>query len=249
MKRSVVEQFFGCYSHEIGRMVILTCFDRLPDFKRIYKDELEETFSGYYRGLTLNISGKRISIIHSGSGDSRVGDAVLALRDSPCRGLIYSGTAGGLCDTMSAGDILVPPDAIIGEGFSQYYKKHMFTCPIRQVSSASSCLIVAAKTFFSGLRQWKRRIHFSRIFTIDSIFAETPKQLAEIEGQGAEAIDMETSAFFTAATQICVPSVAIHYITDFPKKETDPRTYEQECLRAYLVMPRLLVNFVCSEYV
>lgn len=245
--KSIFEQFFNVSNEKLGEIVVLTCFDRLGDFKRIYKNNILCEFMGYYKGLTLDFDGRLISVIFSGSGDSRVGDAVLALNESRCKALIYCGTAGGLGSGISRGDLFVPREAVIGEGFSRYYKDINANI-YDNISTASPDMVMLFEKFENKSMSFNVKVLYSKIFTIDSIFAETKEFLGEISQNGCAAIDMETSAFYTAAQVIRRKCLAVHYISDLPQEEQNYDMLRKECIRSYIKMPHLLIEFIRGFY-
>ena len=55
-----------------------------------------------------------------------------------------------------------------------------------------------------------------RVCTVDSFAAETSSLLESYAASGCEAIDMEVSAFYTAAKTVGLKAVAILYVDDEP---------------------------------
>lgn len=242
---NVFEQFFN--TDKLGEVVILSCFDRLEDFKRIYTKNILCEFKGYYSGITINLEGRHISVIYTGSGDSKVGDAVLALDGSRCKAIIYNGTAGGVGNRVARGEFFIPREAVIGEGFSTYYKD-MKPDRYKNISFASPDMLKMFEEYASTSKNLKTRAHYSKIFTIDSIFAETQEFLAEMQLNGCEAIDMETSAFYTAAQVIKKKCLAVHYISDLPQEEQNYNMFRKECIKSYIRIPYLLIEFIYTFF-
>ena len=228
---AIFEQFFGCSKDIIGKVVIISCFDRLNDFRRLYKDKDIVEFHGYYKGITISIDGNKVSIIVSGSGDSRVGDVVLALRESSCTTIIYTGAAGGLGKDISIGDLFIPPGAAIGEGFSRYFIKDIKDGFFDNTSYSAPNILSLSNKYFSEQKLLNVNTHFENIFTIESVFAETKDFLDSILEHGSTAIDMETSAFYTAAQVINKNALAIHFISDLPMKKKDFNILKKACIQ------------------
>ena len=56
----------------------------------------------------------------------------------------------------------------------------------------------------------------ANVFTIGSLFHETTEFLHRLEKHNFNAIDLELSAFFSAAKSANIPSSAVCYVTDRP---------------------------------
>lgn len=236
------KQFFDIEKQDIGDVIIFSCFDILHILKKKFRTNIVQEFERYYKGLTIQICNTKITVIVTGSGDARVGDAVLAVRDCEIKGMIYTGTAGGLCEESNRGDVFVTDEAISGDGFSRYYKK-MSNNSFDNTVGSSKVMLKCFQEFHQA--SWNRRlkVRYGKIFTIDSVFAETNEFLNDMVNYGCAAIDMETAAFYTAAQVSSKNGIAIHYISDLPRKETNYDMFRKECLRTYLLLPELLISF------
>lgn len=239
--KDIVEQFFG--TRDLGEYAILSCFDRLDDFRRIFKERVIHEFSGYYQGLNVLVENTTVSIIYTGSGDSRVGDAVLAIRDSPVKVLLYTGTAGGISANLQLGDWVAAEEAVIGEGFSRYYRS---MAPGLFDNKAAACreLVSLFKEYVHACRPTPRAVHYAALMTVESVFAETEELFQEAERSGCWAIDMETSAFYTAAEVVGRKALAVHFISDLPRLEKDYSLFKKACIKSYVEMPRVLLKFM-----
>jgi uridine phosphorylase len=103
------------------------------------------------------------------------------------------------------GDFVLVKDALVYEGTSDHYESgiNISRADISLLHDLSGILGKQNISFFEG-----------RIATTDALYRETPQFIAEILDEGAFAIDMETSALYTAARfhhkRIC----ALLYISD-----------------------------------
>ncbi len=118
-KETMIKTHFGCDKEDIADTVILTPIWRFEGFKSVADSILAE-FEGWYKGVTLSVKGKRITVISSGIGSPISGDCALALGYTDCEYVIFSGSAGAINESYNIGDILVVGEAVIGEGFSRY---------------------------------------------------------------------------------------------------------------------------------
>ena len=104
--------------------------------------------------------------------------------------VIALGTCGGLQPGVRTGDVVLGLAATIGEGTSQYYGGH-------GTSTADPALVGAAE---SALTARGFRTHGGRLVTTSALLAQ-PRQLVQSWfGAGHVAVDMGSSAIFSAAT-------------------------------------------------
>ena len=242
----IFRNFFGAKPDEIGQCVMFTCFDCIRSIKRAYKKHTIKMLRGFYSGITLKHSNNAISVINIGPGASSLGDAVLALRKSACNTVVYTGAVGGIRTNMNVGDIVIGQRAIIGEGFSNYYKHKDSFISFDDYAVGSSHLIDAFKKFYNKNIDFSYAYHLGDIFTIGTLFAETKEFLKTLQDRKVCAIDMETSAFFTAATVANLSSMAIHYISDLPHRGDEINIFNPACRRIYFQLPLIIMEFVIN---
>lgn len=245
--QSTCSMFFNVNNFEIGEVVILSCFDRSRELKRAYRTHVVSEFGAFYKGFNLSFNKKILTVITTGSGSSRVGDAILALEGTPCRFVFYTGAAGGLGKRICVGDLIVPERAIIGDGFSRYHKTVFENDLLSNYSLASQCLIERFKSYAESNFSSSQTIFFGDMFTTESLFSETKTFLSELENHDVTAIDMETSAFFTATQKLALNAMAIHYISDLPQKGESPNVFNKNCKKAYVKLPYTLIDFIQRE--
>lgn len=236
------KQFFNIEHSEIGDVVLFSCFDRSREVMRAYKSNLACEFSGAYKGFNLDFNKKRLTVVITGPGSSRVGDAVLALQDTRCRVVLYSGAAGGISENIRVGDLAVPSSAIIGDGFSRYHTNIFEKDILSNYSQCSEDLIQKFKNYIGEEANFS--VHSGEIFTTESLFSETEEFLTHLKRSNISFIDMETSAFFTAAKKIDVKSMAIHYVSDLPGRGDLPNIFNKECKKIYIKLPYILIDFI-----
>jgi uridine phosphorylase len=104
--------------------------------------------------------------------------------------VVALGGCGGLQPGVRTGDVVVALSATIGEGTSQYYGGH-------GTSTGDPSLVDAAE---AALRKRDLRTHGGRLVTTSALLAQ-PRQLVQSwYGAGHVAVDMGSSAIFSAAT-------------------------------------------------
>jgi purine-nucleoside phosphorylase len=106
------------------------------------------------------------------------------------REIVFWGWCGAVSSDVHIGDIIVPDRALVDEGTSRHYASH----PVHE-SRPSYALQNLLKT---KLSEKNILFHEGAVWTTDAIFRETPQKIANYKEKGALAVDMETSALFTA---------------------------------------------------
>lgn len=133
---------------------------------------------------------------------------------------VQIGSCGGLQPELRTGDIVLPEVATIGEGASQYYGgRGTSPANLGKVTRAASLLAVR------GIRA-----HRGPTITTEALLMQSEEQVREWAEAGHLAVDMETSAVFSAAAALGVRAAALLYVWDeLPRRSwTDPFTEEEE---------------------
>ena len=163
-----------------------------------------------------------VTIMKSRWMGSTLGDIVILLGCSPCKTLVFCGSAASIRDEIEVGDFVIPSRAWIGEGFSRYYG-----CDSQNVSNECYDFSEPAsksKSLFCSVLANKLHVlfHEGELFTIGSLMAEHPQFIGILYDRGIDIIDMETSAVFTAARVAKIEAVAINIVSDrIPCSEFD----------------------------
>jgi uridine phosphorylase len=118
--------------------------------------------------------------------------------------VIQIGSCGGLQPHLSTGDIMLPERAVIGEGASQYYDKF-------EVSEASLALVDAAQRRF---KKCGFAVHRGIHLTTSALFAQSPERIRAWNNAGYNAVDMETSAVFSAAAHFGMKASSYLFVWD-----------------------------------
>jgi purine-nucleoside phosphorylase len=211
-QKAVVRKYFGCNPSIIGPVVILTFSSKnLSHFKTLCS--VSDEFGGWHKGFSGVFREGKITVINCGVGSSSIGDTTIALSNTPCKIILYSGAVGGLGEHMNIGDLFIPVEAMIGEGFSKYYQSI-------DESKPSEELLQFLLPEIREMSQEIGTLHLGKIFTTETLMMETEEFLRRIISKGCEGIDMETSAFYTASKYSGLKSLAVHYISDLPMKKS-----------------------------
>lgn len=215
-KSTMVKIHFGCSTEDIADTVILTPIWSLEGFKNM-ADTVSAEFSGWYKGVTLTIKNKRITVISSGIGSPMSGDCALALSYTNCMNVIFSGSAGAINQSYNIGDMLTVCEAVIGEGFSRYHGVDIRRDCFGELVQGDW---EAAQILMNSIRNKERKYgitcHEGRIFSIDSILGERKETFGYMQDKGCDAVEMEVSAVFTACRAAGKKAAALILISDLP---------------------------------
>ncbi|HEV2071140.1 MAG TPA: hypothetical protein VGR26_15230 [Acidimicrobiales bacterium] len=137
-------------------------------------------------------------------GASRVVEPVHACGELGTPLVVQIGSCGGLQPQVRTGDIVLPEIAAIGEGASQYYGGV-------ETSVATASLVDQAEEAF---RRRGFRVHRGSHFTTSALFAQPRERVQAWHDAGHLAVDMETSAVFSAAAHFGMAAVSLLFAWD-----------------------------------
>jgi len=203
---SIFKKLFGVGESEIKQScIILPCITKnertLFDITQFEKGKL------YATANTSNFS-----VIYTGIGAPLVGDAVLNLKDTPCRNIVLFGCCGLFpsASDVSIGDIVVPTECWALESFSEML--------LTTDTTASSCK--PSKPFLDSFLQHTdlSSIHRVTCATVGSLFLE-PRFIEHFQKKAPCIADMECSAFFAASEYTGHHAFSLHYVTDIVRDQ------------------------------
>ncbi len=140
-------------------------------------------------------------------------DCVYFLQFAGVRNIFYTGAIGGLAQGMEIGDFILAQDCERGDGASGYFAS-LF-------EKAYVCTELAEKTrpYLQTVAEEEGiQLFEGRIFTTDSLAAQTIDFLSALSKKRFLGIEMETSALYTVAKHSGMDAVAAHVISDLPLK-------------------------------
>jgi len=118
--------------------------------------------------------------------------------------VVQIGSCGSLQAGIATGDIVIPREATIGEGASQYYGG------VGSSLADGDLADRAAATFEArGFR-----VHRGAHVTTSALLAQPPELVDAWHRAGYLAVDMETSAVFTAARHFGMAAVSLLFVWD-----------------------------------
>ncbi|MDO4199959.1 MAG: phosphorylase [Clostridia bacterium] len=164
----------------------------------------------------ITIGENKVTFITTNVGACRIFDVTLALRCTPCKEILFIGSAGALDMSMKIGDIVIPEYSVCGVGTNRYLT-------VKDVIE-NDCYgerYYPDKAFSDKLRSCTNEIikdtdiktHIGRNFSVDTIFAQFA-HLEEFINMGCNTIEMETSTFFQSAEVAGIKAAALFNISD-----------------------------------
>lgn len=194
------EVLFGIPTQELKKTCVLMPF--------ISKDTLKGFgIRRFVRGKLYGTGNSRdFTLIHSGLGPALTGDAVLYLKDTGCKNVILFGSCGLLTENngLGIGSLISPLKAYSLESFSRM---------LSDQDIASDVYYPDKKLLEDFVSVAGSAITQVACATVSSLKLEEERKGAWLK-QGIEAVDMECSAFFAAASHSGFRSIAIFYVTD-----------------------------------
>ncbi len=166
-----------------------------------------------YRGkLFAAASTPKFSIVVSGLGPALTGDAVLYLKESPCKNIILFGSCGLVKEKpgLSIGSLVSPAKSHAHESFSQFLleknRKPEVSYPERKL--------------FRRLMEFGQNRGLKEVTcaTLSSLKLEEKMRRDFIKSK-VDVVDMECSAFFSACGFSGIGGAAIFYISDIIKEK------------------------------
>jgi len=137
-------------------------------------------------------------------GASRAVEPVHVFGELGTPTVVQIGSCGALQPQVRTGDIVLAESAAIGEGASQYYDGEGTSTPTPELVDRAEAEFVSR-----GFR-----VHRGPHVTTSALFAQPPERVRAWEEAGYLAVDMETSAVFSAARFFAMQAVSLLFVWD-----------------------------------
>ena len=171
-----------------------------------------------YRLWDVNSNGKRCTYMRTGFGAPMVLDAVLLLRHTPCKRILFVSSAGAQGSRMHVGDLLLPAASYSGDGASRYLQNTLTNdCFCEEQLPDQALFDRLCRTTGHVCLQQDVIWHIGRTFCVDTIAGQA-KHLPYIRSMGYDSLDMESAALFKAARRVGIAAAAILLISDTQEK-------------------------------
>jgi purine-nucleoside phosphorylase len=208
VSRSRVEAYFYGNPEFIANKVLFIKRDvNLCKYKSRLTDIVE--FGNVWHGITGQLRGQYITVIVTGIGQSLVGDAVYAL-DRPGCICLYSGTCGGLHQSLEIGDYFIAEGAVCAGGFAS----QLGYSPLAEIAGDFSLLEALRPLLASRCYRLAQGITFST----DSVVRESDCDFWRTIPDRCQVTEMSTAAFYAAACATGKKAAAYFWVSDLPTR-------------------------------
>lgn len=211
--QDVVRTTLHCNPDSIKTKVIVTPIWNADVFAG-HLDSITEMSEGIV--YQLEYREQVISLIRSGIGAPMTGDVILSLGCTPCERVIFTGSIGGLHNSMKIGDLVIPEKSLSGDGFSRYLDPSVQTedC-FPQPTEPDSKLQATIMKYASRLCEKESvALHSGTVFSSDSVIAQFFRIEYLVKNFNCIGIEMETSAVFNAAKLVHIKAGALLQVSD-----------------------------------
>lgn len=158
----------------------------------------------------INHNNKRYLYITLSMGAPNVIDFCLACHKQNCDKYVFLGSAGALVPEIHIGDFIIPEYSISGDGASLYLNDTLDTSNMFKPAYSDATLSKRIKDICASQNI---TVANGTPISVDSIFCEYAHLDKFIE-MGANAIEMESAAFFTAMKYIKKSAAAVLVVSD-----------------------------------
>ncbi len=200
----------GLSPHEVPRLLVTegtwwrtrALALRLPLLTDVRETGMPDLWWGRYEGVPVAYC--------PAYGAARAVEPVHALAVCGTPRVVQIGSCGGFC--VPTGSIVISGAATIGEGASQYYGGVGVSRPTPALVQRAVALLPEA--------------HVGPTVSTDALLAQSPELLQAWSAAGHVAVDMETSAVFSAAAHFGIEALSLLFVWDeLPGRSwTDPFT-------------------------
>ena len=199
MDRTDWMDLLGLSDGEVPRLLVLeptwwrrrTAESRLRSFDGVRELGMPELWLGWSAGVPVAFS--------TAYGASRVVEPLHALGACGTPVVVQVGPCAALQPTVRRGDVVLPERAVIGEGVSQYYGG-------ADVAHANLGRLTRAASMLAG-----RGLHVHRgsVVTTGARLRQPPELLETWAAAGHLAVDLTTSAVYTAASAFSMRATSV----------------------------------------
>jgi uridine phosphorylase len=119
---------------------------------------------------------------------------------------LFLGWCGSISSQLSAGDLLLPSEALVDEGTSRHY-----TSPCQEATKPSAAI---TRALADHLDRGKIDHTTGAIWTTDAIFRESERKMRHYSSLGALAVEMECSALLAVAACRGVQMATLLVVSD-----------------------------------
>lgn len=217
MKMIQLSEFIlGCNTSDVRETVIIApCWH--PNTVGI--ECLKPISKGAQKVWDCEIDGTKFTYIKSGIGACLCADIVMALCNTVCSKIMLIGSAGAITEDINVGDIVFPDRCIVGEGATRFLMPNLDTDSFGKVVAVPSEDYI---NIFDNMQQALSAIGVNcrsgATISVESLYSQFGF-ISDFIALGAECIDMEASAFLTAAHKVGFKGAVCFCISDNIRKD------------------------------
>ena len=188
--------------HKLTKYLIMSLGvpSRTLESKLKNKRKLGPVIIGDFDGISVAIAPRQ-------SGTIQLEEFLRLIPPDTVQYIIGLGAVGALQSDIQIGDLIVPTQAIRGEGLTGYYY------PPEEPALPDPMLV---EILSQCAENTKARIHKGTIFTTGSLLHETDELIGEWHDNGYIGVDCEASAFFLLCKYCGFMGAMILYVSDNP---------------------------------
>ena len=207
---------------------------------------LSDEFPDVHR---ITYTNKSFLHIRSYVGATNIGEIVLLLSFTKCKRIIFVGSVGSISNDVNIGDLIIPSTSVSGEAFSSYMYEtinkdslHKEYHPTKELYDATTNYLKNGNIDYKDIK----------VYSVDTIAGQFA-HINEILDLGCKAIEMETSALFSACQVVekeCVALLAVSDNTVLNKSLISGRTDEdmdKYYKTRYQEIPKIIFKLLKNE--
>lgn len=203
---SIVPPLGARQAPDIGPAAVLV--STAPDIRTIASTQGNFTSKAFFTSTLMTRGHGGISVAGPYIGAPYAVMLLESLIAKGARQVVVLGWCGAIDPELSAGDLIVPTQAICDEGTSRHYARLDPDLPVTRPDKELTGQLV------SHLGSAGLTAHETPIWSTDAIYRETRGKVDWFHDQGAMAVEMECSALFAAAAFRQVPITALLVVSD-----------------------------------
>lgn len=213
----VVRGFLHCDAGLVHPDVVIMPHWKAEIFASV-SAEMKEVVEG--RLYQVKYEGQWATLIRSGIGAPLTGDVILALGCTPCRRVVFMGSAGGLGSRIQIGDLIIVEKSFCGDGFSRYLDQDVIPgdCFLQPARPGRVLTGQLRKSTEQACHAGSVPFCTGAVFSTDSILAQFFRLDYLAEELGCIGIEMETAAVFRAARLVGIQAAALLQVSDAPQQ-------------------------------
>ena len=237
--KRIIKRVFGVQPDQIAPTVLIA---PAKHFVAEFINQIKEPqpFGTWFTGVSGHLEGgKFVTVLDNIRYAPGMADCVYFLQFAGVRNIIFTGAIGGLADGMDIGDFVLARDCERGDGASGYFASLFERACVCTELSERIRPFLQSVAVEEGIQLFE-----GRIFTTDSLAAETVDFLTALSVQKFLGIEMETSALYTVARVSGMDAVAAHIVSDLPlqgRSLFDDLTRKEKEIRTWIPLRSLTI--------